>query len=143
MKGTLTALVAALALAGCGGGEEPEPESTGANSNRDSAKKTADESPNTSRFIGKADGICARFNDRWVGVPEATPEYYRDWKKTNAKLEALEAPARISTEWDRFLAALDQQFRFTKAEDGLELKQAYERKEDAAQEIGFADCSGR
>jgi hypothetical protein len=41
------------------------------------------------------------------------------------------------------LAAVEQQLRFTEAENGLELKQAYERKEKAAQELGLTDCSSR
>jgi len=138
VKTKLTAAIVALVLAGCGGGDEPKPKATPSSANQDAPKKSSDA---TVRFIEKADEICAGFNDRWVGVPEATTEYYRDWKQSNADLEALNAPARISSDWNRYLAALEEQLRFTEAENGLELKQAYERKEKAAQKIGLTDCS--
>ena len=143
MKGKLTAAIAALVLAGCGVDDEPEPKSMASGTEREAPGEPTRERPNTARFIEKADVICAVFNDWWVGVPEATPEYYRDWEESNAGLEALDAPAGISTEWSRFLAALERQLRFSRAENGVELKQAYERKEKAAQGIGLADCASR
>jgi hypothetical protein len=143
VKKKLTATIVALVLAGCGGGDEPEPKATPPSAKQDAPKEPSDAKSKTARFIEKADEICASFNDRWVGVPEATTEYYRDWKQSNADLETLNAPARISSDWNRYLAALEQQLRFTQAEKGLELKQAYERKEKAAQKIGLTDCSSR
>jgi hypothetical protein len=141
VKVRLTAAIVALVLAGCGGGDEPKPKPTAPSAQQDAPKQPGDAKSKTVRFIEKADEICASFNDRWVGVPEATTEYYRDWKQSNADLEALNAPARISSDWNRYLSALEQQIRFTEAENGLELKQAYERKEKAAQKIGLTDCS--
>ena len=143
MKKKLTAAIVALVLAGCGGSDEPAPKATPPAAKQDSPETPSNAKSETVRFIEKADEICAKFNDRWVGVPEATAEYYRDWKQSNTDLEALDAPARISKEWDRFVAALEEQRRFTKAENGLELKQAFERTEKAAQRIGLNDCSSR
>ena len=143
VKKMLTATIAALVLVGCGGGDEPKPKATPPSAKQDAPKEPSDAKSETVRFIEKADEICAGFNDRWVGVPEATTEYYRDWKRSNADLAALNPPARISSDWNRYLAALEQQLRFTKAENGLELKQAYERKENAAKKIGLSDCSSR
>ena len=139
MKRTLTAALAALCLAGCGGGDEDERKpSRGAE--RGGSEQPA-ERPAIAGFIKDADEICAKFNDRWVGVPEATPEYYEDWEETNEDLADLDVPGEISKEWDKFLAALDEQLRYTEEENGAELKEAYERKEDVAKEIGLADCS--
>jgi len=143
VKKKLTAAIVALVLAGCGGGDEPAPKATPPPAKQDAPKEPSNAKSETARFIEKADEICANFNDRWVGVPEATAEYYRDWKQSNRDLEALDAPARISKEWDGFVAALEQQRRFTKAEKGLELKEAFERKEKAAAKIGLDDCSSR
>lgn len=150
MKKKLTPAIVALVLAGCGGGDEQEPrggernpDAAAPGTEQDAPKEPSDAKSKTVRLVEKADEICASFNNRWVGVPEATSEYYRDWKQSNADLEALDAPARISTEWNRYLAALEQQRRFTKAGEGLKLKQAYERKEKAAQELGLSDCSSR
>ena len=143
MKSKLATAFAVVAIAGCGGGDESEPRAKAPAANHGARNRPGEERSNIDTFIAKADEICASFNDRWVGVPEATAEYYRDWNQSNADLEALDAPARISTEWDRYLAALEQQLRFTEAEKGPELKQAYEQKEKAAQELGLTDCSSR
>jgi hypothetical protein len=143
VKKKVTATIVALVLAGCGGGDEPEPKAAPPRAKQDAPKEPSDAKPKTARFIEKADEICASFNDRWVGIPEATTAYYRDWKESIADLETLNAPARIGSDWNRYLAALEQQLRFTQAENGLELKQAYERKEKVAQKIGLTDCSSR
>ena len=148
MNNKLGAAIVALVVAGCGGGDEPkrsasEPKPDAAGTEQDAASKRSEAESETARFIEKADEICASFNDRWVGVPEASAEYYRNWRQTNADLAALDPPARISNGWNRFLTALEQQLRFTEEERGLDLKQAYERKEKVAQKLGMTDCSSR
>ncbi len=101
MKRRVTATIVALVLAGCDGGDEPEPKAAHPSAKQDAPKEPSDAKPKTARFIEKANEICASFNDRWVGLPEATTEYYRDWKESNAHLETLNAPARISSDWNR------------------------------------------
>ena len=128
----------------------------------DSGGGSATEAPSIEQFIQKADAICEDLNAQAGGLPTDTlPQIVRAAQASEealseglARLGALEVPAEIETEFNQFIAAVEDQNAAVqrlgeaaaagnvKAVQSIadEVQRARDRKSDIAIQAGFAEC---
>lgn len=93
----------------------------------------------TAAFIRQADAVCKSFNLN-IRSAATVSEAYETYERGIATVSGLEPSPEIAPQWRRYLAALEDQFRFQKRGDTAGRDRARDRKAEAARGIGLSEC---